>query len=274
MARPSVGTGEYKYLKSFLGTSVTPDQVNFLANQIEQSILTADVVGLRSDLLGPNISDDLLNAPDAMIVQRLVDTYPIRDFERTRLGPDAARRLAQTRKAMESFKFSADALLSDAWIHVALAEIGFLSALMREAPSIAVVTSTDRRALVQRLTATLSGRLRYFECPSYPWVEHQWGGDHAFLWDRWTALVASVEPSYPGEPMFISAGIWTKSIAPAWAARGGIALDIGSVMDYLDNAPTRPAVLATRYGDAQTVPHHLSLDAQFENSKPFDDFLD
>ncbi|PHQ60756.1 MAG: hypothetical protein COC10_12840 [Sphingobium sp.] len=73
--------------------------------------------------------------------------------------------------------------------------------------------------------------------------------------------------------MFISAGIWTKAIGPIWASRGGIALDVGSVMDYLEKAPTRPAVLATRYGDAKMVPHALSLDAQLENPKLLADFL-
>src|SRR5690606_8401855 len=99
MARPRLGTPDYSYLKSFLGSSVSPEQVDFLATQIERSIISADVIGLRSDLFGPNISHDILQAPDDLIRQRLIDAYPIRDFERTRLGPDGARRLAQTRKA-------------------------------------------------------------------------------------------------------------------------------------------------------------------------------
>lgn len=87
------------------------------------------------------------------------------------------------------------------------------------------------------------------------------------------SLADAIVPSYPGEPMIISAGIWTKVIGPIWASRGGIALDVGSVMDYLDRAATRPAVLATRYGDARTVPDTLSLEAQLQSVKPLANFL-
>lgn len=274
LALPNRDTPEFDYLKSFLGSSVTPDQVEFLATQIKQSIISADIIGLRSDLLGPDISDDILHAPDDLILQRLVDAYPIREFEQTRLQPDGARRLAQTRRAMENMELPADALLTDAWIHVSLAELGLLSALMREGPHFSVITSTERRSVVQKLAGSFPGRVRYFECPCYPWVERQWGGDHAFLWQRWISLVSSIEPSYPGEPLFISAGIWTKAIAPAWASRGGIALDVGSVMDYLERAPTRPAVLATRYGDPKTVPEELSLESQLQSPKLLVDFLE
>lgn len=273
-ARPEMGTPEFDYLKSFLGTTVTPEQVDYLASHIEQSIDGADVIGLRSDLIGPDMCDHILHAPDNAIRRRLVDAYPIRDFERMRLGPDDARRLAQTRKAMEGFRLPADALLTDAWVHVSLAEIGFLSALMRHAASFSIITSVDRRGAVQQLAEAFPGRVRYFECPGYPKVERQWGGDHGFLWHRWTSLLSGIKPSYPGEPLFISAGIWTKAIGPAWASHGGIALDIGSVMDYFEQAPTRPAVLATRYGDARMVPDHLSLDAQLRNARSLDDFLD
>lgn len=273
VARPNMGTPEYDYLKSFLGSSVTPDQVDLLAGHIERSIISADVIGLRSDLLGPDIPDYILHAPDDTILRHLNDLYPIREFERTRLRPDDCRRLAQTRKAMENLILPPDALLTDAWVHVSLAEVGFLPALMREAPQFSIITSTDRRAIVQRIAETFPKRVRYFECPCYPWVERQWGGDHAFLWHRWTSLVFSLEPSYPGEPLLISAGIWTKAIAPAWASRGGIALDIGSVMDYLEQVPSRPAVLATRYGNAETVPDDLSLATQLRNPKSLAEFL-
>lgn len=273
IAKPGIGTPEYEYLKSYLGTSVTPDEIDFLAEIIEQSVTSADVIGLRSDLLGPNISDEILQAGDGDILQRLVDAYPIREFERTRLDPDGARRLAQTRKAMESVNLPESAILTDAWIHVSLAEVGFLSALMREAPSFSIVTSTERREVVQRLVEALPDRVRFFECPCYPRTERQWGGDHSFLWSRWTSIVSNIRPSYPGEPILISAGIWTKAIAPAWAKLGGIALDIGSVLDYLDKAPTRPAVLATRYGAPQTVPEHLWLNFQLQKSQSLSDFL-
>ena len=80
------------------------------------------------------------------------------------------------------------------------------------------------------------------------------GGDHGFIWDRWQMLLDKVAPAYPGEPLLISAGIWTKPIAIAFRQRGGVALDFGSVLDYFDVAATRPAVLADRYGDAGPCP--------------------
>ncbi len=273
IARPEQGTSEYNYLRSFLGSAVTPENIDYLACLIEKSVQHSDVIGLRSDLFGPNITSDIIDASDDEILARLAAVYPIRDFEVSRLGPDDAHRLAQTRAAMEKLEIPASSLLSDAWVHVSLAETGFLTTLMREAPRFSIITSTDRRAVIQKLVQAFPGKLRYFECPSYPWIERTWGADHSFIWSRWTNLVYFIEPSYPGEPLFISSGIWTKALAPAWASRGGIAIDTGSIMDYFDDVASRPAVLATRYGNPGLVPEILSLDRQLATPLSLQDFL-
>jgi hypothetical protein len=273
IARPDPGSSEYDYLKSFLGSSLTPSRVDYLADLVERSIEAADVIGLRSDLLGPDITPHILEASDADILSRLVEAYPIREFEKKTLSPDSARRLAQTRKAMELFNLPTNAILTDAWVHVSLAEAGFLAALMNEAQRFSVITSTDRRSVVQALVTAFPEKVRHFECPCYPWVERLWGGDHSYLWQRWINLVEGIEPSFPGEPLFVSAGIWTKVLGPSWAAKGGIAIDTGSVMDYLGNEASRPAVLATRYGHPALVPEILTLDGQLRKRIPLSKFL-
>ena len=104
-------------------------------------------------------------------------------------------------------------------------------------------------------------------------IERQWGGGDKYLWKRWNGLIDSLKPSYPGEPIFMSAGIWTKMIGPVWASLGGIALDIGSVMDYFKGDPKRPAVLATRYGKFNTVPDRLSVEKQLETNRALEKFI-
>lgn len=273
LARPKTATPEYAYLKRFLGSSVTPEQVNWLADRIEYSVIVADVIGLRSDLLGPNLPDDILSGPESEIPTRLSQLYPMRPVDQASLKPDGARRLGETRKAMEAFNLPKGALLTDAWIHVGLAEIGFFSALLRHAPSASICTSLISRKVLKHLAEALPNRLRTYECPAYPEQEREWGGDHSFLWDRWLALQDSLRPMYAGEPLLISAGIWTKVIAPEWARRGGIAIDMGSVMDYFNLSPTRPAVLKTRYDDPKKVPAELSIETQLKRTERIEDFL-
>lgn len=273
MARPPQGSREYEYLQRFLGMTVTPDQIDWLASKIEDSVAVANVIGLRSDLFGPAIPADFLSTPDDQILARLTSLYPIRPFEQTSLKPDDARRLAETRKAMENLSLPSGAILTDAWVHVGLAEIGFYSALLRHAPAISVCTSSMSRQVMKQLATALPHRLRVFECPAYPLQEKQWGGDHSFLWDRWLALIQNMRPTYEGEPLLVSAGIWTKVIAPAWAKHGGIAIDMGSVMDFFVLSPVRPAVLATRYDDPKTVPDALSIQKQLARQERVEDFL-
>ena len=276
MARPGVGTPEYGYLRNFLGRSVTPDQVEWIAKRIERSVGEADVIGLRSDLLGPDsIPDDFFTAPRETLRERLCALYPIRAIDRDKLDSDSALRLGQTRRAMEAMPLPAEALLTDAWIHVSLAENGFLSALMRHAPGIGVMTSATarNRDVMRGLRNALGERVRLYECPAYPGEERSWGGDHAWMWSRWQALVGGISPAFPGEPLLISAGIWTKVIGPAWARAGGIAIDAGSVMDYFAGTASRPAVLATRYGASDQVPPALGLESQLARRERIEDFL-
>ena len=274
MARPPPGTREYAYLQDFLGASVTSDQVAWMAMKIEESVSVADVIGLRSDLLGPiDIPDDFFSGADDSLRSRLVELYPIRPIEQKTLSPDGARRLGETRRAMQNMRLPRNALLTDAWVHVTLAENGFLSALLRQASGVAICTSSLQRTVVREVNAALEGRLRLFECPAHPTAERQWGGDHSFLWNRWQALTDAMIPAYPGEPLLISAGIWTKIIAPEWATNGGIAIDMGSVMDYFALSPSRPAVLATRYNDPRNVPNHFSIENQLKRHERIEDFL-
>lgn len=276
MARPPIGSPEYGYLRKFLGKSVTPDQVEWIAKRIEHSVGEADVIGLRSDLLGPEmIPDDFFTAPRETLRQRLCALYPIRAIEQSKLDPDGALRLGQTRRAMETMPLPDKALLTDAWIHVSLAENGFLSALMRHAPSIGIITSATarNREVMRRIHCALGERIRLYECPAYPTEERSWGGDHAWMWSRWKSLVSGISPAFPGEPLLISAGIWTKVIGPAWARAGGIAIDAGSVMDYFAGNASRPAVLATRFGVPDHVPQILSLDNQLARRELIEDFL-
>lgn len=272
LARPETGTPAWAYLQAFLGRDITPDQVDWLARRIEESAMKADIVGLRSDLLGPLMPESCPRLPDDQIVAELVRLYPIRRYERGVLSPDDARRLAETRLAMQRFRFGEAAAMTNAWAHVDLAENGFIAALLNELRSVALITSSDRKAVVARLNQKMGGRLRFYECPAYPRSESLHGGDHGFIWDRWQMLLDKVAPAYPGEPLLISAGIWTKPIAIAFRQRGGVALDFGSVLDYFDAAATRPAVLADRYGDAGSVPAGLTLDGQFRHGKRLADF--
>ena len=91
LARPETGTPAWAYLQAFLGRDITPDQVDWLARRIEESAMKADIVGLRSDLLGPLMPESFPRLPDDQIVAELVRLYPIRRYERGVLSPDDAR---------------------------------------------------------------------------------------------------------------------------------------------------------------------------------------
>jgi hypothetical protein len=273
LAQPDLDTPEFEYLRNFLGRTVTPAQVEWLGQKIKACVACADVIGLRSDLLGPKLPDDFSKTPSDRIRQRLCSLYPIRPFAQKNMDPDGAKRLSETRNAMELLALRREALLTSAWIHLDLTEIGFISALVRHAPAFSVVTSAVRRDVLIALSKSAGARVRVFECPAYPTEERNWGGDHSFLWDRWMNLVSSLKPSYVGEPLLVSAGIWTKVILPQWVEQGGIAIDMGSVMDYFSNNATRPAVLATYYGNPEEVPSHLHFDAQIIRSETIQSFL-
>lgn len=273
LTRPRPDSDEFEYLRKFLGARVTTGQVDWLAARIEASARVSDVIGLRSDLLGPTLPDDVLGLPNDAVLPRLASLYPLRPVDRASLGPVGARRLAETRKAMEELEYPSEALFTDAWIHLSLAEIGFIAALLSQAAAVTVVTSIVRRPVLERLVEAMHGRIRVFACPAYPTEEAQWGGNHDYLWHRWRSLVDNIHPVYAGEPLLISAGIWTKVIGPVWRERGGIALDLGSIMDFFCRVPSRPAVLDTKYDDPGRVPETLWIERQLERCDRLEDFL-
>lgn len=271
IARPSQESDDYAYIKRFFGQSVTPERVNWLASQIEKSVHSADILGLRSDLLGPMFPRELLLDSDSDLLANLRSLYPIREIERTSLNRDGAKRLSETRVAMEDIMFSATGLFTDAWIHVGLLEIGFYSALFNDCTALSLCTSSVRNQSVAVLEEHLGSRFRFFECPAYPWEETCIGRDPQTLWRRWEILLDEMRPQEQGEVLLIAAGVWTKAIAGRWKQNGGIVIDIGSVMDYFELQGTRPAVLKTRY-NSTNVPEEFALSRQLEEAFTLDRF--
>lgn len=273
IARPAPEAADFQYLRRFLGQDITPERVDWLASKIESSVEQADIIGLRSDLLGPPFPRQILADDTADLLNNLVTLYPIREVEKSALKRDCAKRLSETRIAMEDMIFPKSCLFTDAWIHIGLLEVGFFSALFKEPSRLTLCTSSVRSNSIQILQEALGNRLQVFECPAYPWEESQFGRTTDTLWQRWQETITSLVPQQRGEILLIAAGIWTKVIAGKWKQQGGIAIDIGSVMDYLELAPTRPAVLATRYDTPQQVPTHFSVTAQLNNPADLDSFI-
>ncbi|MDQ1900340.1 hypothetical protein RAH32_07770 [Paracoccus sp. WLY502] len=270
LSRPEPGSYGFAYLRRFLGKDLTRGQALWFARALLRANLEADIIGLRSDLIGPTIDRSIFDGASEELLPYLLRNYPIREVEKG-ASPQDALRLAKTRCAIEDTAFKATALFTDAWIHVGLAENGLISALLRHSPSIAVVSS--RSDVIRPLAERLGERLRVYSCPAYPEVEGELGGNHSFLWQRWRAIYDHLKPAYPGEPCLIAGGIWTKLVGMQFRRRGGYAIDFGSALDYLVADPSRPLVLADRYGAADRVPGFLTLQDQLDRTEQIEDYL-
>lgn len=238
------------YFNSHFGASrITYQRLISLRDELREACENADIIGLRDDILNVSVDDGWFSLPPWELEQKVKKKFSLRPVEKS-LNPFGCRRLALTNQSISRLQFQLSAVFTSAWGHWDLLLSGYLYHLMMQQKHIGIITS--RSALPKLIEQFFPLTVSFYYVPdsfgNQPPIP---AGEH--FPRRFENLRDELSVKFQGMLFLVGAGICGKVYCQWIKERGGIAIDIGSVMDTWLGLGSRPAVLADRFG---YVPAH------------------
>ncbi|WP_231123644.1 GT-D fold domain-containing protein [Nocardioides sambongensis] len=244
------------YLSSHWGAErVTLAAVKEVQLDLREALRNADLIGLRDDVVNATMPIELLDRPSAETAAYVRNEFPLRSNERQVLSDIGGRRLAMVNARMREREWAPHQQFCSAWIHWELLASGALDEILDAAPAVALLTSKPELGAVVR--ERFGVRVSVIPVPD-KYVEVPMSAAH--VPDRYRVIQRELDLE-PGTLALVGAGIPGKAYCHWLKDRGCVALDIGSVTDAWVGKPSRPLVLASRFGvpGGNSVPDELRL---------------
>ena len=266
LARPTPkNTTLWSTVLSHFGPHVTPEFINSLADGLTSAINTADVIGVRDDLLHVDFPESNFDLGQNEFTKQFRTLFKLRSVEKN-IGYAGALRLALMHRFLVNHKFQNGALFGSAWMHFGLSQSGDLARLISTEEHISLVSS--KPVLAEQLESLLNVRVDYFKIPDI-YRELRKNEDHNFanqLPVKLAQILDTLKVSFQGQLFLVGAGIIGKVYCHRIKELGGVALDIGSVCDAWIGIPSRLLVLRSIFGVSDNkVPDALLLKRQVDN---------
>lgn len=244
------------YLHGHWGAEgVTLRAVADLKRDLEMAIQGADVVGIRNDVLGVSLSEDLLDMHGNEVRRFVISAFHLRQEEENNLSASSARRLALLHRVLSRLKWSEDQQFCSGWIHWELLATGALNRILENVTEVGLVTS--RPELEPLLARRFDVRASAVIVPD-KFIDAQQAGRH--VPDRYRTIRSELAFN-EGTLVLVGAGIPGKVYCQWLKEAGCVAIDVGSVFDAWVGKASRPRVLESRFGVAggNRVPVDLQL---------------
>ena len=241
------------------GPQITSGQINSLANMLACAIESADVVGVRNDILNVEFHADHFKLPDDEFLRRFQASFKLRPVE-IDLSYNDALRLAWIHQYLSTQQFREGTLFSSAWSHFQLSSSGMLVKIIREQERVGLISS--KVELANELEKHLNISVDFYRVPEL-YSDAVNGTDRVHFPDEFDRTMQSLQVNFPGELFLVGAGVCGKIYCNRIKELGGIALDIGAVCDAWINIPSRKLVFQDMFDHySDSVPENLLLKYQ------------
>lgn len=266
LARPTAkDKALWSTVLSHFGPHVTSGFINSLADELISAINTADVIGVRDDLLNVHFPESNFDLSQNEFTEQFKTLFHLRSAEQN-IDYAGALRLALTHRFLANHKFAKGVLFGGAWMHFGLSQSGDLARLISTEEHIGLVSS--KPALAEQLESLLNVKVNYFKIPDI-YRELRKNEDHDFanqLPVKLAQMMNTLKVSFQGQLVLVGAGIIGKVYCHRIKELGGVAIDVGSICDAWIGISSRPLVFQSLFGVSDNkVPEALLLKHQIDN---------
>ena len=238
---------DYSYLAEHFGKRAEVHHIQRARANLVDTIADANLIGIRDDVL--NASQDAAEIdPDSEGFARdFLAAFPLRPAERDRLAPHGMRRIFMLRRWFRDFPFVPGQSICSAWTPADLQLSGFWDDLIASQEHITLITSAPgledrlrKRFAVEAETITIPRRAVHTESSNR---SISLAGQHVHGVQQ---IALSIPKDLNGRVVLIGAGLAGKHYCRIVKSNGGIALDVGALLDAWDGRSTRPLVYADK----------------------------
>ena len=247
------------YLSRHFGPSAYNLQLMLqLRGRLYSAVRASDLLGIRDDILNVQFAPGNFDLPQAEFVDRFKTCFRLRAAEQD-LDFHGCRRIALLHQHLGGLGLPELTQYCSAWVHYELHRSGALFELLRGAGRIGLVSC--RVELAGRLESVLGLSVSYLEIPGH-YRELDSASAPGDYVERLESGLERLRVEYPGMIFLVGGGIYGKLYCQRIKSQGGIALDLGALLDAWVGIPSRPTVYRHLYGSQvslRDVPSELQL---------------
>ncbi|WP_214473499.1 hypothetical protein [Mesorhizobium sp. dw_380] len=236
---------DYEYFHWMFGPDVDPDMLIQLARQLRAALATADLIGNRDDVWLADASAYELKLTDPDFTNRFRRSLKLREVEKS-LEDHAVRRLfGLHRWSLTNMRHGVS--LCSSWVPYDLALQHFWERLIVSAKSVTLIHCSP--TLPDRLRQVLGVEVQHIRIPDMAAHRDRWtddDGTESIYPGSYERVQKTIDTPQGGRLVLIGAGIPGKAYAATIRRQGGVALDLGGLLDAWDDRATRPLVFATK----------------------------
>ena len=229
-----------------------------LRNLLTESICSSDLVGVRDDIVNVDFDSSLVELTPESFMSAFKNNFRLRDVEKD-LGYEAARRIALLHTALENMDMPEQIEYCSAWSHYDLHLTGAIFRCLLSQRKIGMITS--RYELCPVLEDMFDLSVACWNIPDMYLSIGEASAPSNYI-QKLEAVMQQQLVEFPGMVFLVGGGLYGKLYCGLIKSQGGVALDLGSLLDAWAGIHSRPAVYSTILGDEyddQTVPEKLSL---------------
>lgn len=240
-----------KFLAAHFGPSTSRQELYTARDLVDEALRGCDIVGIRDDVWNTDPAAKELTGTEPDFLSRYKATLPLRPVEEPDIEDHALRRLFGAYRW--NLRALGDKPAASAWIAYDLALAGSIARILRSLKSVLLVNASP--TLPRKVERALGLRVEHLRIADR-WVDTDQKNDHLFPaeYDR---LAKALDRQLEGKVVIMGVGLLGKALGTVVRRRGGIALDLGGLLDAWDGRATRPLVYATKVGDAGIAPFAL-----------------
>ena len=241
---------DIQYLRRHIGPVAEEGEVRLRLQQgALSSIQSADLVGVRDDIVGVTFDKRTFSAEEPEFLASFRANFNLRPPER-QLGFDGARRIALLHRELSGLNFDGAQDFCSAWMHYRMHCAGLLFSLLEQHDRIGIISC---RAEVPVLLSEILGlRVAYHPIPDMHRNLSTPMEDAEYL-ERLESILHTQLVEFPGMIFLVGGGLFGKAYCHLIKSQGGIALDVGSLLDAWVGIASRPTVYEAEHRD---TPRH------------------
>ena len=246
-----------RYLQTLFGANIGSSHILELASLLRGALLSADLIGIRDDVWLADPAAEALTGEEPDFHERFRSALKLRDVEKG-IDDHALRRLFGMHKwAVEECR--TDVPMCSAWIAYDLGLLRFWERAILSRRSLLLINCSP--SLPKTLSGMFGADVDFVRIPDMERTRHWWSDDDRsenVYPDSYDRVAQAIDVPQNGRLCIIGAGVPGKAYAAIIKRQGGIALDLGGLLDAWDNRLTRPLVYATKNKqDANHLPFML-----------------
>ena len=247
------------YLQLHFEEKSSDADILLFQDHLTEAIASADLIGIRDDVWNASPGAENIDADDPDFFDDFLKFFPLRDVERETLPLHGARRILMLRRWLVTK--APNRFYCSQWANADLQLRGYWARLISSQARIGLIGHS--RTLGERIAQRFGTVVDFFGVPNgrdrqkrAPCCQHS---------TLWPAIAHSIPSNLRGQVFLIGAGLIGKHYCHVVKTNGGIALDVGALMDAWDGLATRGLVYhdkapltASKFGpppEFQLLPH-------------------